>query len=104
MRAPKSEQKIDEKAINVISHPPWGKNLNRISIARWVLSKLLGAYLVYLLLFWLFPRLQIDWANMIFYEVYGWLVGIISVASLISYVLLPPPKKLEETKPVEVEE
>ena len=78
--------------------------MNRLSIARWVLSKLLGAYLVYLLLFWLFPRLQIDWANMIFYEVYGWLVGVISVASLISYVLLPPPKKIEEPKPVEVEE
>lgn len=78
--------------------------MNRISIARWVLSKLLGAYLICILLFWLFPRFQIDWTKMIFYEIYGWLVGIISLASLISYALLPPPKVPEEKKPVEVKE
>lgn len=78
--------------------------MNRISIARWVLSKLLGAYLIYILLFWLSPRFQIDWTKMIFYEIYGWLVGIISLASLISYVLLPPPKVPEEKKTVEVKE
>ena len=78
--------------------------MNRIEIARWLLSKLLGAYFVYLTMFWLFPTLEIDWLNMKFYEMYGWLVGIISLASLISYALLPLPKKIEEKKPPEAKE
>jgi len=66
------------------------------------MSKLLGAFFIYVLMFWLFPMLQMDWAKMSFFEFYGWLVGSLSVASLISYLLITPPKIFKRKKvPIE---
>ncbi len=76
--------------------------MSRESIARWLMSKLLGAFFIYVLMFWLFPMLQMDWMKMSFFEFYGWLVGSLSVASLISYLLITPPKIFKRKKvPIE---
>ena len=80
-----------------------GLNMNREIIARWLMSKLLGAFFVSVLIFWIFPKLQIDWTNMSFYEFYGWVVGVLSLAGFISYLLITPPKIFKRKEIVEVE-
>jgi len=64
--------------------------VSRQSFARWLMSKLLGAFLIYILLFWVFPILNIRHTQMIFYEFYGWIIGTLSLADFISYILITP--------------
>ena len=70
--------------------------MNRKTIARWLIQKLLGGLSIYLLIFWIFPMLKISWNTLNFYEFYAWITATLIVTSAISYVLLPPEIGIKE--------
>lgn len=70
--------------------------MSRKTIARWLVQKLLGGLFIYILFFWIFPILKINWKTLNFYEFYTWITTTLFVTSAISYLLLPPQLKIRE--------
>jgi len=70
--------------------------MNRRTIARWLIQKLLGGLSIYLLIFWIFPMLKISWNTLNFYEFYAWITATLIITSAISYLLLPPELGIKE--------
>jgi len=66
------------------------------TVARWLLQKLLSGLAIYMLIFWIFPILRINWNTLNFYEFYAWITATIIVASAIPYVLLPPELRIKD--------
>ncbi len=70
--------------------------MSRKTIARWLIQKLLGGLSIYVLIFWAFPILKIEWKALHFYEFYAWITTALIIASAISYILLPPELKIKD--------
>lgn len=66
------------------------------TVARWLLQKLLSGLAIYMLIFWIFPILRINWNTLNFYEFYAWITATIIVTSAIPYVLLPPELRIKD--------